>query len=102
MATTPQYGFEYPTRSDPPSGHTSFERLAQRVETEIYRMDQMPDRQIFTSNGTWTKPTGAKWVRVQVQAGGGGGGGGAANSQSQSARSGEQGGLGLVVVTSFF
>jgi len=32
----------------------------------IYRM------QVFTSNGTWTKATGVRYIHVQVQAGGGG------------------------------
>jgi hypothetical protein len=32
-------------------------------------------RQVFTGNGTWTKPAGAKWVRVVAIGGGGGGGG---------------------------
>lgn len=37
----------------------------------------LPDRQIFTSNGTWTKPSGAQFVRVICIGGGGSGGGGA-------------------------
>lgn len=38
---------------------------------------QSADVQVFTANGTWTKPTGAKRVHVQCWGGGGGGGGGA-------------------------
>jgi hypothetical protein len=39
------------------------------------------DIQIFTTNGTWTKPTGAKSVQVQcIGSGGGGGGGKSANN----------------------
>lgn len=34
------------------------------------------DIQIFTANGTWTKPSGAKFVDVYLLGGGGGGGGG--------------------------
>lgn len=34
-----------------------------------------PSTQVFTASGTWTKPAGAKYVRVRVVGGGGGGGG---------------------------
>ncbi len=35
----------------------------------------MPTVQVFTSNGTWTKPAGLKYVEVELVGGGGGGGG---------------------------
>lgn len=34
-----------------------------------------PQTQVFTANGTWTKPSGAQYVEVEVVGGGGGGGG---------------------------
>ena len=30
---------------------------------------------VFTSNGTWSKPSGVRYIKVQIQAGGGGGSG---------------------------
>ncbi len=30
---------------------------------------------VFTSSGTWNRPSGVKWIKVQVQGGGGGGSG---------------------------
>jgi hypothetical protein len=41
--------------------------------------------EIFTAGGTWTKPTGAKKVRIRVQAAGGAGGGAEATSATQCA-----------------
>lgn len=48
--------------------------------------------QVFTSNGTWTKPAGIRSIFVEVR-GGGGGGGGASNAASiKGAGGGGQGG----------
>jgi hypothetical protein len=37
--------------------------------------DNITSMQVFTSSGTWTKPIGVRFIRVQVQGGGGGGSG---------------------------
>lgn len=51
-----------------------------------------PDRQSFTSNGTWTKPTGVfKRVRI-VGCGGGGGGGSGRRGAAGTVRAGGAGG----------
>jgi hypothetical protein len=52
------------------------------------------DVQIFTSNGTWTKPTGSKLVNVQILGAGGGGGGGRKDTAATVARFGGGGGGG--------
>jgi len=46
------------------------------------------DVQIFSTNGTWTKPAGAKSVNIQLFGAGGGGGGGRKDSGTLVARSG--------------
>lgn len=45
-------------------------------------------RNTYTANGTWTKPAGAKWVRVVAIGGGGGGGGAGAASAGSSTHAG--------------
>lgn len=77
MATTPTYGLRYPSLGDIPDGATEIQRLAEDVETQLIRMDTIPLIQVYTVNGTYTKPTSptARYVESEQQAGGGGGGG---------------------------
>jgi hypothetical protein len=53
----------------------------------------VPQRQVFTASGTWTKPAGFVYAEVEVQ-GGGGGGSGAANASASLANAGGSGGGG--------
>lgn len=51
---------------------------------------------VFTANGTWTKPTGLKYIIVEV-IGGGGGGGGVEGDTGDTANSGGGGGGGYTL-----
>jgi hypothetical protein len=55
---------------------------------------QTTNIQIFTADGTWTKPTGAGAVNVQLLGGGGGGGSGRNSSSTVTAKHGGLGGSG--------
>jgi hypothetical protein len=97
MPLTPIYGLRYPALPDPPDGPKLGEELALDVEAELARIDgviaTIADIQIFTANGTWNKPTGARWIHVRVCGSGGGGGGAQATGAGQtSAASGGQAG----------
>lgn len=51
--------------------------LTSNAQTQINTKANSTDVQVFTANGTWTKPSGAKWVTALCVGGGGGGGSGA-------------------------
>lgn len=48
--------------------------------------------QKFTADGTWTRPTGVRYILVESKGGGGGGGGGSSNSNTTHGGGGGEGG----------
>lgn len=66
---------------------SSIPAVVQGSDTSVF------DRQVFTGpTGTWTKPTGAQTVRVQIVGAGAGGGSGAVGATGTNARCGGNGG----------
>lgn len=59
------------------------------------------DVQKFTANGTWTKPTGAKFVKAYMWSGGGGGSGGRRGAAGTNRGGGGGGGAGRLFVLCF-
>ena len=60
-------------------GIGSFSGAYRAIQSNGSALSQQPHGiasiQVWTSNGTWSRPAGVKYIRVQVQGGGGGGGG---------------------------
>ena len=80
---------------------TSAGTAAEGNDSRITGAAKSANVQVFTSSGTWTKPDGAKSVKVQLLAGGGGGGAGRKDSTAGAVRCGGGGGGGgsLVNIT---
>lgn len=90
MVSTPNYQFLQPDPND-------FVNVVTQLNDNLTKVDQDMNRydvQIFTADGTWTKPARCKRVRVRVQGGGGSGGGAAATGVGQISLSGAGGGGG--------
>ena len=66
------------------------------VTNDDTRLDTVINSQIFTSSGTWTKPSGVTFVEVVVLGAGGGGGSGRKNTLSQNTCGGAGSGGGAV------
>jgi len=62
--------------------------------TYLNGVSKLPDVQKFTAGGTWTMPTGARWVHIKCVGDGGGGGSTAATGASEAAESSGGGGGG--------
>jgi hypothetical protein len=94
VGTTPIHGLPYPDLSDAPNVPSDFSALASAVDTLLAQYSDAADVQVFTSSGTWNKPTGARTVWVRVQAGGAGAGAviGAAGSTAGASGGGGAGG----------
>lgn len=91
-ATTPVFGWPYQVRGDAPDGPVLGQNLALAIESTVGGLASLPNVQVFTAGGTWTKPAGARTVVVECVGGGGGGGGCAVTSAGQSACGGGGGG----------
>ncbi|MGW6295178.1 glycine-rich domain-containing protein, partial [Streptomyces sp. NPDC055058] len=89
MQTTPN-GIPFPESSDNVRLWEHFAQMAAAIDPQL----DMPVRQVFTASGTWSKPDGAKWLRVQVLGAGGGGGGVPGTTSSTAAAGGGGGGGG--------
>lgn len=82
MSANTSKGITYPQSTDNTRLWEWLQTLATTADSIIIGN---VNRQIFTANGTWTRPTNTIIVRVQVQAAGGGSGGVAATSAGQGA-----------------
>ncbi|MEU9208559.1 hypothetical protein AB0D27_11535 [Streptomyces sp. NPDC048415] len=80
MTANTSKGITYPQSTDHTRLWEHMQNLATTADGIIFGN---VDRQIFTSNGTWTRPANAIRIFVQVQAAGGGSGGVASTGAGQ-------------------
>lgn len=92
--TTPNKALPYLGLGDAPDIAKGLQDLATAVDTHLTRMDTQETQQVFTADGTYTKPAGLKAVRVRVQGGGGGGGAAGGTVAAQASCGGGGGGGG--------
>lgn len=82
MSQQTSKGITYPQSTDSDKFWTHFQTMATTTDAII---PGVPQVDVFTTSGSWTKPANALWVVVQVQAAGGGSGGVAATGAGASA-----------------
>jgi len=82
---TPLRAHPYPGLPDPANVPADLQELAVSVEDKQLAVIS---RQVFTASGTWTKPSGAKYVQMEVVGGGGGGAGAQATATGECAGGG--------------
>lgn len=77
MPTTPIYGLPYPSLSDPPNGASQIQALAQAVETQLQRIDNVPAAatasdagSVNTTSATYTTLAGDPGVAFTAPASG--------------------------------
>jgi hypothetical protein len=95
--TDPTKAAKFDVGTNVPTGQTRTLSVPNASGT-IALTAQLTDTQIFTANGTWTKPAGAKMVHFIVIGGGGGGGSGRRDNTGNGRSGGGGGGGGGVSI----
>lgn len=97
--STTNYAIPYQQAGDSPNGAQGQQNLATAVDTVLARMDTVSTTTVFTAGGTFTKPTGCRYVKVRLVGGGGGGAVGFSTAAGQGTAGGGGGGGGYAEET---